>query len=34
MNTIEDWNKVMGAKNKSVAMLVSRGGQTLFISVE
>ena len=34
MNTIEDWNKVMGAKNKDVAMLVSRGGQTLFISVE
>ena len=34
MNTIEDWNRVMGAKNKSVAMLVSRGGQTLFISVE
>ncbi|NLX84998.1 MAG: PDZ domain-containing protein, partial [Synergistaceae bacterium] len=34
MKTLEDWNKVMGAKNKSLGILMSRGGQTLFISIE
>ena len=34
MKTLDDWNRVMGAKNKSLGILVSRGGQTLFISVE
>jgi len=34
MKTLDDWNKVMGAKNRSLGILMSRGGQTLFISVE
>ncbi|NLD04725.1 MAG: Do family serine endopeptidase [Synergistaceae bacterium] len=34
MKTLDDWNRVMGAKNKSLGILMSRGGQTLFISVE
>ncbi len=34
MKTLEDWNRVMGAKNKSLGILMSRDGQTLFISVE
>lgn len=34
MKTLKDWNKVMEAKNKSLGILMSRGGQTLFISVE
>ena len=34
MKTLNDWNKVMEARNKSLGILMSRGGQTLFISVE
>ena len=34
MKTLDDWNRVMGAKNRSLGILMSRGGQTLFISVE
>jgi serine protease Do len=34
MKTLEDWNRVMGEKNKSLGILMSRDGQTLFISVE
>ena len=34
MQTLDDWNRVMGAKNRSLGILMSRGGQTLFISVE
>lgn len=34
MKTLDDWDKVMGAKNRSLGILMSRGGQTLFISVE
>ena len=34
MKKLNDWNKVMEARNKSLGILMSRGGQTLFISVE
>lgn len=34
MKTLDDWNRVMEAKNRSLGILMSRGGQTLFISVE
>lgn len=34
MQTLDDWNRVMEAKNRSLGILMSRGGQTLFISVE
>ena len=34
MSTVDDWTRVMDAKNKALAMLISRNGQTLFISVE
>lgn len=34
MKTLEDWNRVMQANNRSLGILMSRGGQTLFISVE
>ena len=33
METVSDWNKVMVSKNKALGLLVSRDGQTLFISV-
>ena len=34
METASDWDKTMGSKNKALGMLISRGGQTLFISVD
>ena len=34
MKTLDDWDRVMEAKNRSLGILMSRGGQTLFISVE
>lgn len=34
MHSVNDWNKEVGDKNSPLALLVSRGGQTLFISVE
>lgn len=34
METVSDWNKAMGAGGKALGLLVSRNGQTLFISVE
>ncbi|MDD4159837.1 MAG: Do family serine endopeptidase [Synergistaceae bacterium] len=34
MKTLDEWNRVMEAKNKSLGILMSRGGQTLFIAVE
>ena len=34
METVSDWNKAMGAGVKALGLLVSRNGQTLFISVE
>lgn len=33
MSSLEEWNRVMGAKNKALGLLVARDGQTLFISV-
>ena len=33
MESLNDWNSAMGIKNKALGLLVSRGGQTLFISV-
>ncbi|MCE5201338.1 MAG: Do family serine endopeptidase [Synergistaceae bacterium] len=34
METVADWNKVIGAGNKALGLLISRSGQTLFISVD
>ena len=34
MLSVNDWNKEWGDKNSTLALLVSRGGQTLFISVD
>ncbi|MDO5562113.1 MAG: Do family serine endopeptidase [Synergistaceae bacterium] len=34
MNTVSDWNRTMPSKGRSLAMLVSRGGQTIYISAE
>lgn len=34
MTTADDWNRAMSGKHKALAMLVSRAGQTLFISIE
>ena len=34
MKTLDDWDRVMEAKNRSLGILMSRGGQALFISVE
>lgn len=34
MNSIADWNRAMDAKGKALGLLVSRGGQALFISTE
>ena len=33
IETIADWDRIMGAKNKALGFLVSRQGQTLFISI-
>ena len=33
INSIEDWDRIMSAKNKALGFLVSRQGQTLFISI-
>ena len=33
MESVNDWNSAMGTKNKALGLLVSRDGQTLFISV-
>lgn len=33
INGIEDWEKIMNEKTKAFGFLISRGGQTLFISV-
>ena len=34
METVADWNKVIGTGNKALGLLISRSGQTLFISVD
>lgn len=34
MTTLAEWDKVMNAKNKALAMLVRRGGTTIFITFE
>lgn len=34
MSSISDWNKEMSNKEKAPALLISRNGQTLFISIE
>lgn len=34
MNRVSDWDRVMGKDNKALGFLVSRGGATLFISVQ
>lgn len=34
MDSLDDWNKVMGAKGQALGLLVSRGGATLFISID
>lgn len=34
MSSINDWNKEMSEKTRALALLVSRDGQTLFISIE
>lgn len=34
MTTLAEWDKAMNAKNKALAMLVRRGGTTLFITFE
>jgi serine protease Do len=34
MDSINDWNKIMSSNLKAVAVLVRRGGQTLFISTD
>lgn len=33
VNSVADWDRIMGVKNKALGFLVSRGGQTLFISI-
>ncbi|MEG1603363.1 MAG: Do family serine endopeptidase [Cloacibacillus sp.] len=34
VNSVADWERIMGAKNPALGFLVSREGQTLFISVQ
>jgi len=34
MNRIVDWDRMMGKNNKALGFLISRGGATLFISVQ
>lgn len=34
MTSVSEWNKAMDEKSKALGLLISRGGQTLFISVE
>jgi len=34
MTKLSDWDRAMSDKSKALAVLVSRGGATLFISVE
>lgn len=34
LNNVSDWERIMASKGKTLAMLISRGGQTIFISAE
>ncbi|MGI6442948.1 MAG: Do family serine endopeptidase [Synergistaceae bacterium] len=34
MTSVNEWKRAMDEKNKALGLLISRGGQTLFISVE